>query len=125
MGNRAVIINKADMHSGQINSEQIGIYLHRNGGRDSVEAFLTYCELRGFRTPDSGTYGRARLVQVIANYMGGKYSIGIGQVKDLDTDNFDNSVYIIEGWKIVGRMYQRGADKIKTLLDNDRRFKKE
>jgi hypothetical protein len=37
MGNRAVITD---------NKQRIGIYLHWNGGRDSVEAFLKYCELR-------------------------------------------------------------------------------
>ena len=37
MGNRAVITTR---------SKDIGVYLHWNGGRDSVEAFLKYCELK-------------------------------------------------------------------------------
>ena len=61
MGNRAIITTK---------KRDLGVYLHWNGGRDSVGAFLEYCELRGFRAPDSDTYGWARLCQVICNYMG-------------------------------------------------------
>lgn len=43
MGNRAVITtSKAPDVSG---AKDLGIYLHWNGGRDSVEAFLKYCVL--------------------------------------------------------------------------------
>lgn len=96
MGNRAVITTK---------DKKIGVYLHWNGGRDSVEAFLKYCELKGYRTPDSDCYGWARLCQVIGNFFGGSTSIGIDQYNRLDTDNGDNGVYIIEGWEIVDRLY--------------------
>ena len=37
MGNRAVITTKENM-----DNNGIGIYLHWNGGRDSVRAFLKY-----------------------------------------------------------------------------------
>lgn len=99
MGNRAVITN--DMNG-------TGIYLHWNGGRDSVEAFLKYCELRGFRADD---YGLARLAQVIGNFFGGGLSIGIGPTKSLDTDNGDNGTYIIKGWKIIGRKFFEGTEQ--------------
>lgn len=29
----------------------------------------------------------------------------------LDCDNWDNGVYIIEGWKIVDRQYNRGGEQ--------------
>jgi hypothetical protein len=35
MGNRAVITTE---------QKRIGVYLHWNGGLDSVEGFLTYCK---------------------------------------------------------------------------------
>lgn len=103
MGNRAVITasKSLDVQS----SSDIGVYLHWNGGRDSVEAFLAYCEMRGFRSPDEDCYGWARLCQVIGNYFGGDLSIGIDKCCNLDCDNGDNGVYIIKGWKIVGRQY--------------------
>lgn len=112
MGNRAVIIDRKHMRNGEIDPAQIGVYLHWNGGRDSVEAFLEYCDIHGFRNPDEDPYGWARLCQVIANYMGGDgLSVGIGQAGDLDCDNWDNGVYIIEGWQIVGRKFMRGGEQ--------------
>lgn len=97
MGNRAVITTKA---------KQIGVYLHWNGGRDSVEGFLTYCKEAGFRPPSQDCYGWARLAQVIANFFGDSgLSVGVDLYRNLDTDNGDNGVYIIDGWEIVGREF--------------------
>ena len=100
MGNRAVIttnVNKPD-------NQKIGIYLHWNGGRDSVEAFLTYCKIAGYRNPINDNYGWARLCQVIGNFFGGGLSIGIDTLDNLDCDNGDNGMYIFdENWDIVGR----------------------
>lgn len=107
MGNRAVITTKANFEN-----NGIGIYLHWNGGRDSVEAFLRYCELRNFRSPETDCYGWARLTQVIANFFGmDGLSVGIDTVDRLDCDNFDNGVYFIENWKIVGREYHSGEEQ--------------
>ena len=72
MGNRAVITTKENF-----DNNGIGIYLHWNGGYDSVSAFLKYCELKGHRSPDTDCYGWARLCQVIGNFFGGTTSIGI------------------------------------------------
>ena len=113
MGNRAVITTK---------DKKIGVYLHWNGGRDSVEAFLKYCELKHYRTPEHDCYGWARLCQVIGNYFGGELSIGIDLYNRLDTDNGDNGVYVIEDWKIVDRLFiswpeQHEYDLISMLRD--------
>lgn len=121
MGNRSVIINKKDMRAdGRINPNQVGVYLHWNGGRDSVEAFLKYCELQGYRSPSGDHYGWACLCKVIGNYFGDGLSLGIDIAKHLDCDNYDNGVYIIDGWKIVGRLYQRHGEqdvhKLKDML---------
>lgn len=109
MGNRAVITaSKALDVRG---SSDIGVYLHWNGGRDSVEGFLTYCKIKGYRAPDSDNYGWARLCQVIGNFFGGDTSIGIDKCSCLDCDNFDNGVYIIKGWEIVGRQFFKGQEQ--------------
>ena len=55
MGNRAII---------KPEGKNIGVYLHWNGGIDSVTAFLKYCELRGFRAFDDA-YGMARFCQIV------------------------------------------------------------
>lgn len=98
MGNRAIIQTKESYEN-----EGIGIYLHWNGGRDSVEGFLKYCELKGYRPPDYDNYGWARLCQVIGNFFGGGYSIGIDNFTKDAGEYQDNGTYIIEGWKIVDR----------------------
>lgn len=123
MGNRAVIT--ASKAFSVKDSSDLGVYVHWNGGRDSVEAFLEYCKLQGFRSPETDSYGYARLVQIIANYFGaGGLSVGIGQCCNLDCDNWDNGVYIIENWEIVGREYFEGCeqntyDRTEMLLDID------
>lgn len=98
MGNRAIIQTRESYEK-----EGIGVYLHWNGGRDSVEAFLKYCELKGYRPPDEDCYGWARLCQVIGNFFGGSTSIGIDNFTKDAGEWQDNGTYIIEGWKIVGR----------------------
>lgn len=106
MGNRAVILNKKDMLSdGRINPNQIGVYLHWNGGRTCIEAFLKYCELKQYRTPDTDCYGWARLCQVIGNFFGGGLSLGIDCAMNLDCANYDNGTYVIENWEIVDRLH--------------------
>lgn len=106
MGNRAVITTRENWkHCG------VGVYLHWNGGRDSVEAFLKYCDLKGYRNPDQDCYGWARLCQVIGNFFGGSNSVGIDTIWRLDRDNGDNGVYIIEGWNIVDRYCFDGQEQ--------------
>ena len=103
MGNRAVITDK---------TMEIGVYVHWNGGRDSVEAFLEYCKRREFRdVNEDRSYAYARLTQVIANYFGGNLSVGIDLCKNLDCENWDNGTYIIDGWKIVDRKYFEGEEQ--------------
>ena len=103
MGNRAVITNK---------DKQIGVYLHWNGGYDSVQAFLKYCELAKFRSPDQQNYGWARLCQVISNFFGPDgLSVGIDKFENIGTWLLDNGIYIIEGWKIVGREDYEGEEQ--------------
>lgn len=97
MGNRAIV---------KPVGKDIGVYLHWNGGIDSVTAFLKYCELKGFREFED-SYGMARFCQVVGNFFGGGLSIGI------DTDIYeneeaaewiDNGIYVVKGWNIVRRI---------------------
>ena len=109
MGNRAVITTE---------DKQIGIYVHWNGGRESVETFLAYCDMKNYRPPETDCYGWARMCQVIGNFFGGSTSIGIDRYNQLDRDNYDNGVYIINKWKIVGREFQHYKDEeIKSATD--------
>lgn len=99
MGNRAVIASADEKEKG------VGIYVHWNGGIESIEAFLAYCEMKGFREPTDDNYGWAYLATVIGNFFGDGLSVGVDLCDHLDTNNGDNGVYYIDGWKVVGRSY--------------------
>lgn len=98
MGNREVITST---------KRSLGVYLHWNGGGDSVESFLEYCSLRGFSSSDVDGYGWVRLVQVIANFMGAEgLSVGISQYAADGRENpGDNGFYVVKGWGIVECVY--------------------
>ena len=96
MGNRAVITTP---------KKDIGVYLHWHGSRKSIEDFLAYCDMKGYRSPEIDEYGWARLCQVIGNTIGGTLSVGIGRYENQDKDNGDNGVYVIKNWGIVDREY--------------------
>lgn len=102
MGNRACIITA---------NGQPGIYLHWNGGRDSVEAFLTYCKMKGFRSPELDGYGWARMAQIIGNFFGGTLSIGIITADEESGKYDDNGAYIIRNWEIIGRRHFDGHEQ--------------
>ena len=112
MGNRAVITASTTKTTG------VGIYVHWNGGLESVLAFLHVAKERGYRDPTNDpTYAMARLCGLICEFFDLKSSIsvGIGQLKELDCDNRDNGVYVIgAGWAIQSR-WGEGSDPSKTL----------
>lgn len=87
MGNRAVITT---------NKREVGLYVHWNGGPESICAFLTYAKLFGIRKPyEDEAYFFARLTQIITNFFGGQISCGVGMYNHLDRNNGDNGVYIV------------------------------
>ena len=108
MGNRAVITRNKSLN-------EVGIYLHWNGGRDSIEPFLAYCQLKKFDADDE-QYSLACLVGVIFNYNADGFSLGIDIAHNLDCNNYDNGVYIIDGFDIVGRMYHEGGEQLEYDL---------
>lgn len=110
MGNRAVITTVG------ATDNTTGIYVHWNGGVNSIEAFCAYCDMKGFRSPDTDCYGFAYLATVIGNFFGDGLSLGVDRIKSLDTDNYDNGVYYLKGWKIVGRSYDKPLETDKSKL---------
>ena len=105
MGNRAVI-------SFDENDNATGVYLHWNGGPESVLAFLDAAKELGVRGGSDQPYFFARFCQIIGNFFGGTTSVGIGPVKSLDTDNGNNGWYIIDNkLDIVKRLHTRDTEK--------------
>ena len=108
MGNRAVIGFEQDKKR---DKKSVGIYLHWNGGRDSVEGFLKVAKDYGVRGYDS-SYCIARLTQIICNYFGGTLSVGVDTLDKLDCDNYDNGLYWVDkDFNIVGREYFENCEE--------------
>ena len=108
MGNRAVITIK---EKNIPQEDWQSLYLHWNGGRDTVEPLLHVAKLYDLRCQDDPSYAIARLSQIIGNTLGGKLSLGVGTYKQLDTDNCDNGVYVVKDWEIVDREYHHGLEQ--------------
>lgn len=115
MGNRAVI------SFGKTHTENnMGIYVHWNGGRDSIEGFLTATrQLMGGRLGDE-SYGIARCIQCVTAFFEGNLSVGVGVCSGLDCDNGDNGTYIVDPatMEIVGREYPPKSEQ-KTHDSNE------
>ena len=98
MGNRAIV---------KPEGKNIGVYLHWNGGINSVTAFLKYCELKGYRSFSDDSYGLARFCQVVGNFFGGGLSIGV-ETDIYETEEaaewIDNGIYVVKDWEIVRRI---------------------
>jgi len=101
MGNRAVIAASNSTEQG------LGIYLHWNGGIESVLAFLDTAKQLGYRSPvGDESYGMARLCGLICLFGGLRNSTGVGinDLSKLDCDNFDNGVFVVgDNWELVDR----------------------
>lgn len=113
MGNRAVISFK-DEYTNKEDSPSI--YLHWNGGRDSVEAFLKAAKIIGIR--EDSSYCCARVAQMIGNWFGGILSVGVGTYSTLDADNFNNGVYWVENFEIIDREFFTGKEQQKHDHNN-------
>lgn len=113
MGNRAVIAFK---------NSNTGIYLHWNGGVESVLAFIRAARELGVRNCQDSSYCIARLTQIIGNFFGGTISLGVESIRKLDTDNGDNGVfYIDENWNIYRRKHNRSLVTTVAGLSEDQR----
>lgn len=75
----------------------LSIYLHWNGGLDSVIPFLRYVELQGYPSLEHSGAGYARLCQAIGNYMGGTCNIGLKAKAEAKPDH---GTYLVKGWKV-------------------------
>lgn len=96
MGNRAFVSDR---------NMKLGVYLHWNGGRDSIEAFCEYCRIHEF---EFGTGEMplwvSRFSQVVMNMFGpGSTSVVVEPFEGSWTAGDDNGLYIIDNWRIVGR----------------------
>jgi hypothetical protein len=100
MGNRGVVI---------IQGQGVGMYVHHNGGHDTIKPLLDLAREYGIRGDD---YGIARLAQMMGNFLGGTLSMGIDVIDNLDQANGDNGTYIVdEKFNIINRLYFDGREQ--------------
>lgn len=101
MGNRAVVTFENDKHA-------TGIYLHWNGGPESVLAFCHAARDMGARRGQEA-YAMAGILRAVTLFMhtqkhGELLSVGVATLDQLDTNNGNNGTYIIgENWDIAER----------------------
>ena len=109
MGNRAVItFIQADSAP--------CIYLHWNGGRASVEAFLKAARELGLRRIDG--QNQTQVMDELANMIGRHFfghDIGMTVYRETygraDKDNWDNGVYVLDReMHSCGRQFARGEE---------------
>lgn len=94
MGNSAVIVKQGSSE---------GVYLHWNGGRDSVEPIVWYAH--NFITDEE----ELQAIYNVCKWCGlNPYR---GKMELQDCDNGDNGVYIVEDGKIIGRVYNHGEEQ--------------
>lgn len=105
MGNRAVITASTDKNAPCI-------YLHWNGGRASVEAFLAAAKDLGLSGTSVETFDR--FAQILAKHF---FDCEVGMTVyrqrygESDKDNYDNGTYLIDGdFKIVDRLFMKRPD---------------
>lgn len=123
MGNRAVITSKTNKFNKGKN--RIGLYLHWNGGRDSVDAFLAYAKAKGVRGAESDNgYCFARLAQIVGNYFGGTTSVGVVVLTPDDIEGrcggwcLDNGVYFIDDeFRVVEGRRREGEYDLREFLN--------
>lgn len=111
MGDRAWITTW--QNANRRNVRRLGVYLHWDGAPERVKAIVSYCDARGYRSPEyQEDYAWARLCQVACNMntyvAGGHIADGLSVGVNFAAPNTygggcDNGVYLLKGWKIVGR----------------------
>lgn len=114
MGDRAIITTE---------DRRLGVYVHWEGSPDRIRGFLSYCNLMGFRPPETDDYGWAQLIKVIGNYIDENRrsdGLSLGICRDIQDSESpgDNGIYIIKNWKVqeqVGILYSYLTDTISLL----------
>lgn len=98
MGNRAYVVFDNTRNETPKGSDALpAVYLHWNGGPESVYGFLAYT--KKVCRPGDNEYIPARFVQIVGNYFSENLSLGLIAVKREDvgdlTEMIDNGVYVV------------------------------
>lgn len=120
MGNRAVVQFKGD-------AEKVGVYLHWNGGPESVMAFIQTMVDRGWTRTD---YAPARMCGVVSEFFDGHgeddrgSSLGVYPIEETNgMADYDNGLFQVElkekEYKIIQTNPSGGTPKTISLKNLD------
>ena len=126
MGNRAVVVFTDE----NWNNPGPAVYLHWNGGPDSIYAFLSELDRRKARQGNDMAYQVARFIHVIGDYFdkdeAGSTSLGVMDApKEISSEGLadlcdigsDNGVYVVNrnNGKLIMRRFVYGGKMSKEL----------
>lgn len=103
MGNRALITLEPLTKKNKV----VAVYVHWNGGIESVKAIADVCKARGFRDPDCDLpYAIARFIGVWHEFFGITDGLSLGVMmtdwKGVKDSWLDNGVYTIgKDWEVT------------------------
>lgn len=102
----------------------VGLYLHWNGGPESVLGFLAAGRDLQLRSPkDDPDYFLGRFAQIIGNFFGGNTSLGINLIEALPEG--DNGTYVVGGdFRIVKRTKRGPQDFIDLTPEQAAKYHK-
>jgi hypothetical protein len=109
MGNRAVLQFGPDRETSP------GIYLHWNGGRASVQAFLVAAKALGV-TGEDMALARDCVASLACAWLGG--SVYVGRVGVCDTDNHDNGTFVISADLDIVERWGAGSERAEEVNDD-------
>jgi hypothetical protein len=101
----------------------VAVYLHWNGGPESVYPFVAYAKAAGVRLSDP--HGIARLCQIIGNFFGGTLSLGVEAI-DQTEPNWeslwveDNGLYFFDAQGECTRRVVSTWNGCRDLTDAER-----
>ncbi len=109
--------------NGDFDEKSIGIFLHWNGGLESVLAFM-----EATRERCGGRVGCLGMAQTIANFFeyNGYLHVQLGIVRRGDEKHQNNGLYLIEGDRIVHRDgvndHEKGRRMVEQLGTKDLQY---
>lgn len=89
MGNRAVIAFGTK-------PESPAVYVHWNGGWESITAFLEVASEWGYAGLLDVNKQAEGVASIIQNFFGETTKVDVGVLEELDTDNWDNGTYYVK-----------------------------
>lgn len=114
MVNCALVTDKTDLSG-------VGIYLNWYGNRGFVEAYLGFCKLKKYPSPETDCKGWACLGATISNHLNGQ-NVGICHANEHTEEvSHANGIYIIKDWTIVARIHQPFKEKDELTEKNLRK----